>query len=236
MRAALIRGLLTSVHGGALGLMGAPLAAAIGGHPLDVEPESVGGQAVEWVDWGDAGAAQARDPARIGAEAERLRAFLRSVECRARLLAIIQAGQARETALARAALAQAEISWQTREQPTALPRLVGASRDELPLPPWADGLPLLVRTRIQVLLFDDRDQDQRDWALTQTHDAGILSFAYCTGWSSGQDRDGFWRAHPALAVHAIATDQFAQCYGVTAYPARVRFGAETMTIDQGLDR
>jgi hypothetical protein len=216
----------------------APLAAveyALPERPLAVGAEDIGGRAVAWVDWGAAGASRARDPDLIGAERDGLERWLASPEVATRFVQLSLLAEAKEDELLRTGLAEWHEEYARREQPTAFPSLVGRRRDVVPLPVWAYGLPPDIRASTQVLIFDDRDPAQRAWVLDQGRAGERMTFAYCTGWRSGQDRDDFWHDHPGVPIHPIATDRFAVFYGVTAYPARIRFAAETMDVEQGLD-
>jgi len=203
--------------------------------PGAVSDDEVGGDAVLWVDWGTAGPAHARDSQLIADDQEALRRFLHSPELKAAAISLAAASDARSQEALRAHLAAWQEDYCTREQTTALPCGQGVTRSVLPLPPWAWGLPLSIRAATQVLIFDDRDPRQRQWVLDQAHGEGRLSFAYCTAWRSGDDRDRFWKAHPLLGIHPVASDQFAVFYGVTAYPAQVRFETQSMSLEEGLD-
>jgi len=203
--------------------------------PGEVVDDEVGGEAVVWVDWGAAGPSHARDSQLIDADQEALRRFLHSPELRADAIRLAGSCAARTQEALRAHLAAWQEDYATREQATALPCGSHVAHAVLPLPPWAWGLPLTARAATQVLLFDDRDPRQRQWVLDQAHTPGRLSYAYCTAWRSGDDRDRFWKEHPLLGIHPVASDQFAVFYGVTAYPAQVRFETESMTLEEGLD-
>jgi len=203
--------------------------------PEQVLDDAVGGTAVLWVDWGSAGPSHARDSQLIADDQEALRRFLHSPELRADAIRLAGACDARTQAALRAHLAAWQEDYCTREQTTALPCSSGVMHAVLPLPSWAWGLPLTARDATQVLIFDDRDPRQRQWVLDQAHAPGRLSYAYCTAWRSGDDRDRFWKDHPLLGIHPVASDQFAVFYGVTAYPAQVRFASDTMNLEEGLD-
>jgi hypothetical protein len=209
---------------------------AVPSAPQSVAEDTVGTEAVTWVDWGAAGGARARDPALILEEQDDFRRFLRSPELTAALLGVERHGAAKETELLRARMAAWHLDYATREQCTAFPRSDRLLHDCVPLPLWAWGVPMEIRRAAQILIFDDRDPAQRDWVLDHCHEDGRLSFAYCTGWRSGDDRDAFWKRHPVLEIHGIATDQFPVFYGVSQYPARIRFDATTMDVVQGMDR
>jgi len=215
--------------------VGARSPIAVPGAPAQVVEDEVGGEAVLWVDWGSAGSAHARDSQLISDDQEALRRFLHSPELRADAIRLAGACDARTQAALRAHLAAWQDDYCTREQTTALPCGSRVENAVLALPPWAWGLPLAARVSTQVLIFDDRDPRQRQWVLDQAHTPGRLSYAYCTAWRSGDDRDRFWKDHPLLGIHPVASDQFAVFYGVTAYPAQVRFESESMTLEEGLD-
>jgi len=203
--------------------------------PCDVHADTVGGVAVTWVDWGAAGGARARDSQLIAEEQEALRRFLHAPELKAAVLSLAGACQDTQAQWLRARLAQCRQAYDSREQTTALPCSHHPTHEVVALPSWAWGLPLPLRASTQVLIFDDRDPAQRQWVLAHAHDDQRLSYAYCTGWTSGDDRDRFWKEHPMLGIHPVASDQFAVSYGITSYPALVRFDLETMELTQGLE-
>ncbi len=204
--------------------------------PRAVSDEILGDRAVLWVDWGAAGGAKRCDAELIAEEQESINRFLHSPEVTGRLVQIARLGEQKEAELVRSGLAAWHQDYQKREQPTGFPRATQAVVDEVPLPVWAWGLPMDIRTSTQVLVFDDRDPAQRAWVIAEGATGERLTFAFCTGWRSGDDRDRFWRAHPGVLIHPVATDDFSVFYGVTTYPARIRFAAETMEVRQGLEQ
>jgi hypothetical protein len=204
--------------------------------PRAVTDEVLGDREVLWVDWGAAGGAKRCDAELIAEEQEGLNRFLHSPELAGRLVQIARLGEQKEADLVRSGLAAWQKDYHEREQPTGFPRATQAVVDEVPLPVWAWGLPMDIRTSTQVLVFDDRDPAQRAWVIAAGATGERLTFAFCTGWRSGEDRDRFWRAHPGVLIHPVASDDFSVFYGVTTYPARIRFAAETMEVRQGLEQ
>jgi hypothetical protein len=202
--------------------------------PTSVYADTVGDIPVTWVDWGAAGPARARDSAMIVDEHDSLRRFLHAPEFKAEMIQLAKACQQTQKRWLREHLERLRVEYCQREQSSALPVSERQLHEVLPLPCWAFGLPMSVRDSTQILIFDDRDPRQRSWVLRHAHDQDRLSYAYCTAWTSGDDRDRFWKEHPMLGIHPVATDQFAQFYGLTSYPALVRFGLETMDLEQGL--
>ncbi len=217
-----------------------PLVLAGGEYAVSDQPrwfgdEDLGGRIVTWVDWGAAGASRARDPELIREERDGLRRWLKSPEVVSRYLRLSLLAEAKEQSLLEERLAEWHEDYTRREQPTAFPRQIRRTHDVVPLPVWAYGIPPDIRRSVQVLIFDDRDPAQRQWVTATGRAAQLMTFAYCTGWRSGQDRDDYWHDRPGVPIHPVATDQFAVFYGVTAYPARIVFGDETMDVVQGLD-
>lgn len=194
------------------------------------------GSLQEWVDWGVAGPSRARYPEIIREDVTNLQNFLRSPEALAALGKLQGLAEAKSMDLIRAELARYKQDYESIEQPTRFPRSLQRSVDEVPIPRWAWGIPLEVRSRVQVLLFDDRDPYQRGWVVREGRREDLLTHAIMTGWKTGAERDAFWKATPGVPVQPVATDMITDYYQVTVYPARITFPEEgVMRIEQGCD-
>lgn len=206
--------------------------------PMDVHPQVLGDRTVTWVDWGVAGVARARSPELIREEQDALRLWIRSPELQARLYRLAAQAGAKEQELIRRSMTQWMQEYNTVEQQTAFPRRIGIQHDEIALPLWAHGIPPDVRAGIQIIFFDDRDAAQRAFVEERRRSTTLYTQAYCTGWTSGRDRDEYWSTRPGgpVAPIAIGADSFVSFYQVTSFPAVITFGSvDTMTVDQGMD-
>ena len=227
----------------ALGLLVASFAAGVEwqppSQPRDVGTVLVGDTPVTWVDWGVAGEARRRDPQSIREERESLERWLKSPELQARLFRLAQLGTQRETELVKQAMNRWMRDYETIEQPTNVPRRLGVSVDELPLPVWANGIPPAMRASLQIVFFDDRDPAQRAFVQERRQDTKFFTQAFATGWRSGKDRDDYWSRLPGAPVAPIPVsgDAFIRFYQITTYPAVITFGpVDTMTLQQGMDQ
>jgi hypothetical protein len=203
--------------------------------PMEIRDDILGTTPVRWVDWGAAGISQRRSIDAIAEEQESLQRWLHSPELLGRLSELSAHCRDAQSALLREQMTRWQIAYATFEQPTGIARADHVSFCERELPQWAYGLPLSIRVSTQIVIFDDRDPIQRDWVLDRAKQAERMTVAICTGWRSGDDRDAFWRTHPGVTMSPVATDLFAEFYGVTAYPACIRFTQDTESIEQGLD-